>query len=231
MKIVILAYNGMTLLDAIAPYEVLSNLPEVELLFVSKKRGEIKADTGFATLKTKYNFKDITEADILIIPGATIAFIDVIKDEKTLQWIKLIDATTKFTTSVGTGSIILAKTGLLDGKFATSHWKTIPLLKEDKAIFKADRVVKDDKFITCAGASAGIDMAFTLCDELVGEDQTRAIQLVLEYDPKPLYHSGNIENCDEEVKKDANKIIKRNTNRQMGFLKKLSNRKVLNKIK
>jgi len=231
MKIVILAYNGMTLLDAIAPYEVLSNLPEVELIFVSKKRGEIKADTGFATLKTKYNFKDITEADVLIIPGSSISFIDVIKDEKTLNWIKLIDATTQFTATVGTGSIILAKTGLLTGKFATSHYKTIPLLKDDEVIYKPDYVVRDDKYYTTSGTSAGIDMAYLLCDELVGEDQTKAIQLVLEYNPKPLYNSGNIETCDEEIKLEADKILKRNANRQIGFFKKLSNRKVLKKIK
>jgi len=231
MKIAILAYNGMTMLDAIGPYEVLSNLPDVEIIFVSKKRGEIKADTGFATLKTKYNFKDVTEADILIVPGSSISFIDVIKDEKILNWIKLIDSTTKYTATVCSGSIILAKTGLLEGKFATSHYKTIPLLKDNKVIYKSDRVVRDGKFFTSAGVSAGIDMAFLLCDELVGEDQTRAIQLVLEYDPKPLYNSGSFNNCDDEVKKDADKILKRNANREIGFFKKISNRNVLKKIK
>jgi putative intracellular protease/amidase len=231
MKIAILVYNGMTMLDAIGPYEVLSNLPDVEIFFVAKKRGDIKADTGFLTIKAKYNFKDVTEADILLIPGSSISFIDVIKDEKTINWIKLIDATTQFTTSVCTGSIILAKAGLLDGLHATSHWKTIPLLKEYHAIFKTDRVVKDGKYITSAGVSAGIDMAIMLCDELVGEDQTRAIQLVLEYDPKPIYNSGNIDTCDEEIIVIANKIMKKNSKRQMGFFKMLSNRKVLKKIK
>ncbi len=231
MKIAILAYHGMTMLDAIGPYEVLSNLPEVEILFVSKKRGEIRADTGFATLKTKHNFKDVTEADILVVPGSSISFIDVIKDEKTLNWIKLIDAATKYTTAVSSGSIILAKTGLLEGKFATSHYKTIPLLKEDKVIFKSDSVVRDGKYFTSAGVSAGIDMAFLLADELVGEDHTRAIQLVLEYHPKPLYNSGHVDNCDEDIKKNADKILKRNASREIGFFKKLSNRNVLKKIK
>ena len=231
MKIAILIYNGITMLDAIGPYEVLSNLPDVEIFFVAKKRGLIKADTGFVTLKAKYNFKDISNADILIIPGSTISFIDVIKDEKTLEWIKKIDATTQLTTSVCSGSIILAKAGLLDGLHATSHWKTIPLLKDYNAIFKTDRVVKDGKYITSAGVSAGIDMAFMICDDLVGEDQTRAIQLVLEYDPKPLYNSGNIDSCDKETIELAEKILKKNSKREMSFLKLLSNRKILKKIK
>jgi len=231
MKIAILIYNGITMLDAIGPYEVLSNLPDVEIFFVAKKRGLIKADTGFATLKAKYNFKDISNADILIIPGSTISFIDVIKDEKTLEWIKNIDATTQLTTSVCSGSIILAKAGLLDGLHATSHWKTMPLLKDYNAIFKTDRVVKDGKYITSAGVSAGIDMAFMICDDLVGEDQTRAIQLVLEYDPKPLYNSGNIDSCDKETIELAEKILKKNSKREMSFLKLLSNRKILKKIK
>ena len=231
MKIAILLYHGITLLDAVGPYEVLSNLPDTEIFFVAKKRGDIKTDTGFTSIKAKYNFKEVKDADILIIPGSTVAFIDVIKDEKTLEWIKLINATTKFTTSVCSGSIILAKTGLLEGKFATSHWKTIPLLKEYEAIFKTDRVVKDDKYITSAGVSAGIDMALLLCDELVGEDQTKAIQLVIEYDPKPIYDAGNFEQADEEIRTLANKILKHKSKREMGLIKMLSNRKVLKKIK
>ncbi len=231
MKIAIFVYNGMTMLDAIGPYEVLSNLPNVEVFFVAKKKGLIKADTGFLTIKVKDNFKDVQKADVLIIPGSSISFIDVMKDEKTLAWINLINETTKFTTSVCSGSVILAKTGLLKGLHATSHWKTVPLLKEYEAIFKTDRVVRDGKFITSAGVSAGIDMAFMLCDEIVGEDATRAIQLVIEYDPKPLYNSGNKENCDDDVIEKAEEIIKNNVKREMGFFKQLSNRKVLNKMK
>lgn len=230
MKIVILLYNGITLLDAIGPYEVLSNLENIEIFFVAKKRGDVKVDTGFTSIKAKYNFSDVKEADILIIPGSTISFIDVLKDEKTLEWIKQIDTTTKFTTSVCSGSIILAKAGILNGLHATSHWKTTPLLNENNAIIKADRVVRDGKYITSAGVSAGIDMAFMLCDELVGEDYTRAIQLVLEYEPKPLYSSGNIETCDKEIIDIAEKILKNNFKREMGFFKMLSNRKVLKKI-
>ena len=231
MKIAILIYNGITMLDAIGPYEVLTNLRGAEVFFVAKKKGMIKADSNFTSLKASYSFKDVEEADILIIPGASISFIDVLKDEKTLNWIKKIDKTTKFTTSVCSGSIILAKTGLLKGLLATSHWKVTPLLEEYGVMPKLDRIVREGKYITSAGVSAGIDMAFMLCDELVGEDITKAIQLVIEYDPKPMYDSGNIQSCDEETIKIAKSILKHNVKREIGLVKYLSNRKILNKLK
>lgn len=231
MTIAILIYNGMTFLDAIGPYEVLSQLPNVEIKFVAKKRGEIKADTGFAFLKAKYNFKDVLEADILLIPGSTIAFLQVMKDEKTLEWIKTIDKTTEYTTTVCSGSVILAKTGLLSGLRATSHWKTVPLLEEFKITPVRERVVKDGKYITAAGVSAGIDMALFLCDELVGEDKTKAIQLVIEYDPKPLYSAGNFENCNEETIQLATKKLKETAKKDLSYYQMFKNRKLLKKIK
>jgi len=231
MKIAILIYNGITMLDVIGPYEVLSNIDGAEVFLVAKRKGEIKSDTGFVTLKAKYNFKDIKDADILLIPGSTIAFINVMKDVKTLDWIKNIDSTTEYTTSVCSGSIILAKTGLLHNMKATSHWKTMPLLKEYNVIPTKERVVKDGKYITAAGVSAGIDMALVLCEELIGEDKTKAIQLLIEYDPKPIYQSGNIDTCEPEVITLAEKKLKENTKREMNFLKLLANRKLLKKIK
>ena len=221
----------MTFLDAIGPYEVLSQLPDVEIKLVAKKRGEIKADTGFAFLKAKYNFKEVTEADILLIPGSTTAFLQVMKDEKTLNWIKTIDKTTQFTTSVCSGSVILAAAGLLNNLKATSHWKVLNLLNEFNATATKERVVHDDKYITAAGVSAGIDMALYLCDELVGEDQTKAIQLMLEYDPKPIYNSGNHETCEPEVITIAEKKLKKNAKKEMSLLQLFKNRKVIKKMK
>ncbi len=231
MKIVILLYHGITLLDAIGPYEVLSNLTDAKIFFVAKKRGDIKVDTGFTSIKATHNFKEVTEADILIIPGSSISFINILKEETTLAWIKKIDKTTQFTTSVCSGSIILAKTGLLHGLKATSHWKTMSLLKEYNVTAKKDRIVKEDKYITSAGVSAGIDMAFYLCDELVGEDETKAIQLILEYDPNPMYQSGNYSNCEEDIIAIAEKKLKKNAKREMGLFKQFKNRALLKKMK
>lgn len=231
MKIAILIYNGMTFLDAIGPYEVLSQLPDVEVKLVAKKRGTIKADTGFAQLKAKYNFNDITKTDILLIPGSTIAFLRIMKDEKTIEWIRKIDKTTEFTTSVCSGSLILASAGLLNGLKATSHWMSMKLLKEYNVIPTRNRIVQEGKYITAAGVSAGIDMALYLCDELVGEDETKAIQLMLEYDPKPIYNAGNVETCEPEIIKIAEKKLTRNAKKELSLFQMIKNRKILRKMR
>ncbi|MEL7004162.1 MAG: DJ-1/PfpI family protein, partial [Bacteroidota bacterium] len=128
MTIVIYIYNGLTMLDAIGPYEVLRNVKGAEIKFVSKEKGEVTADSRFVHLNTKYGIDDIKRADILLIPGSTIAFIREMKDKKVLNWISEIDKTTQRTVTVCTGSIILAATGVLKNKKATSHWKPINLL-------------------------------------------------------------------------------------------------------
>ncbi|MEN0049236.1 MAG: DJ-1/PfpI family protein [Bacteroidota bacterium] len=199
MKIAIYIYNGMTMLDAIGPYEVLRGIRDAKVYFVAEKKGEIKADSDFIHLNAKYDIEDIKEADILLIPGSTVAFLREMKNKKVLNWIKEVHKTTKWTTSVCSGSLILAATGLLKGKEATSHWKPINLLKEYDVIPKRERIVEQGKFITAAGVSAGIDMALYLSDKLVGELETKAIQLGIEYDPNPMYDAGNYTTADKEV--------------------------------
>jgi putative intracellular protease/amidase len=229
MKIAILIYNGMTMLDAIGPYEVLAQLPDAEVFFVAKKRETVKSDTGFVKIKADYNFKDITKADILLIPGATIAFVKVMKDKKTLAWIRNVDKTTKYTTSVCSGSLILASAGLLKGLKATSHWRSINLLKDFDAIPVKERFVHDEKIITAAGVSAGIDMALYLADEIVGEQQAKAIQLMIEYDASPPYNSGNYDFCEPDIIKIAEKKLTLNAKKELSVIDKIANFSTLKK--
>ena len=157
MKIIIYMYNGVTMLDAIGPYEVLRNITDVEIYFVAEKIGEIKADSGFIDISVKHSIDDpdMKAADILLIPGSTIGFIKEMKNENVLRWIKEVDKTTKWTTSVCSGSMLLASAGLLKGLKATSHWKPINLLSDFGAIPTRERVVEQGKYITAAGVSAG----------------------------------------------------------------------------
>ena len=91
MNVVIYVYDGMTMLDAIGPYEILRNVKETDIKFVSKEKGEIKADTHFIHINSKYSIDEISKADVLIIPGSSIAFVREMKDKKVLNWIKKIE--------------------------------------------------------------------------------------------------------------------------------------------
>jgi len=230
MKIVIYIYNGVTMLDAIGPYEVLRNMRFAEIYFVAESKGEIKADSNFVHLNVKYDINEIDSADILIIPGSAISFIREMKNKKVLNWIKKIDKTTKWTTSVCSGSIILAASGLLKDKEATSHWKPINLLEDFGVTPKNERIVKQGKYITAAGVSAGIDMALYLSNEIVGETETKAIQLVIEYDPNPIYDSGSISKASNEVIKMAEIKLAKDAKKEIGLMDLLKSGKTLMKI-
>ncbi len=218
------------MLDAIGPYEALRHMAGAEVLFVAEQKGEIKADSGFIDITAKYSIDFVREADILIIPGSTIAFIKEMKNEKVKQWIKDMDQTTKWTTTVCTGSLILASTGLLEGLKATSHWKPINLLREYGAEPSRERVVEQGKYITAAGVSAGIDMALILANKLVGEEEAKAIQLAIEYDPKPLFQSGNFSSADEKVIEIADNKLSDGAKKGLGFLGLLKHSKSILKM-
>ena len=116
------------MLDAIGPYEVLRNVKNAQIKLVAEEKGEITADSQFVHLNAKYSIDEVEQADVLLIPGSTIAFIKEAANKKVLDWIKGVDQHTKKTVSVCTGSIILAAAGLLEGRKATSHWKPLEML-------------------------------------------------------------------------------------------------------
>ncbi|MEM6726224.1 MAG: DJ-1/PfpI family protein [Bacteroidota bacterium] len=231
MQIIIYIYEGMTMLDAIGPYEVLRNMDGAEIKFVAKQRGEITADSQMIHINAKHSIEEIKSADILLIPGSTVGFIREMKDKKVLNWIRAINETTQKTVSVCTGSIILAATGLLEGKKATSHWKPIDLLTKFKAIPTRERIVEEGKFITAAGVSAGIDMAIYLVNQLKGELVAKASQLAIEYDPAPMFQSGNIEAASPEVIEWAEKTMEKGARKELSVLDILKHGNTLRKMK
>jgi putative intracellular protease/amidase len=231
MKIVIYIYNGITMLDAIGPYEVLHNLPGAEVFFVAERRGEIKADSGFVSINAKYEISEIKDADVLLIPGSNIAFVREMKNKNVLNWIEEMDKTTKWTVSVCTGSLILAATGLLNGLEATSHWKPIHLLKDYGVTPKRERIVEQGKYITSAGVSSGIDMALYLADRIAGETEAKVIQLRIEYDPHPIYDSGNYLKASEEVIKIAEKKMEKDAKKDIGLMDIIRSGRTILKIK
>jgi transcriptional regulator GlxA family with amidase domain len=120
-------------------------------------------------------------------------------DAAVLEWIRAIDATTTWTTSVCTGSMLLAAAGLLEGKEATSHWASLERLRGYGAIPTGRRVVEQGKIVTAAGVSSGIDMALTLTARVAGDEFAQAVQLGIEYDPQPPFDAGSPDKAPSEI--------------------------------
>lgn len=190
----IFVYDGYNTLDAIGPYQVLSELMGVDIFFVAKNKGLIKNQRGLK-VQVEKSFEDVNQLDILVIPGGAVETFMQTQDTTVLNWIRMIDKHSTYTTSVCTGGWILGATGLLNGKNATTNWyranEFMPLYG---ASYKQERYVKDGKYWTSAGVTAGMDMALAIVDDLMGEKYTQGVMLDLEYNPKPPYNAGSVEN-------------------------------------
>lgn len=189
MRTVILVFDGITALDAIGPYEVLRSVPGWEVQFAGKSRGEVRTDSGALGLSADHALAEVGQPEIVLVPGG-IGNRALMEDEEVLAWLREVDATTTWTTSVCTGSLVLGAAGLLDGKRATGHWLFLEPLREFGADPVGGRFVEDGKTMTAAGVSAGIDMALHLVGREVGPEVAEAVQLAIEYDPQPPFDSG-----------------------------------------
>lgn len=198
MQIAILVFPRLTALDAIGPYEVLSRLPGAELTFVAPNPGELRTDTGRLGITADAALSDVTDPDVLVVPGG-VGNRPLLSDERLLDWVRAVDKSSTWTTSVCTGSLVLGAAGLLEGKRATSHWAYRDALRDYGAEPVAERVVEDGKIITAAGVSAGIDMALTLAARLTHDNVARAIQLGIEYDPAPPFDAGSPEKAGPDL--------------------------------
>ena len=223
MEIVIYLYNGITALDAVGPYEVLSRLPNANVKFVGETKGIIVSDSHFLKLIADYEISEIEKADILLIPGSVIGFLRETRKNNVKDWIKKIHQTTQWTVSVCTGSILLASTGILKGLRASSHWAVIHLLKDYGAIPALERFVREDKIMTSQGVSAGIDMSLYLASQIVGVEQAKAYQLMIEYFPQPPLNYRLIEETREETKQLARKLTEVRVKKDMSMFEMAKN--------
>ena len=190
MQIAMVLYDRFTALDVVGPYEALSRLPDARVDFVAGQAGPVRADSGFLTLTADKALADVPHPDVVVVPGGPGTFTEI-ENETFLDWLRAVDATTAWTTSVCSGSLLLAAAGLLRDRRAASHWLTLDFLPQYGAEPTADRVVTDGKYVTAAGVSAGIDMALTLVGRIAGDEHAQAVQLLTEYDPRPPYDAGS----------------------------------------
>jgi transcriptional regulator GlxA family with amidase domain len=192
MQIVILIFPGLTALDAIGPYEVLRSVPGWEVRFVGPEKGTLRTDSGALGLSADYSLGEVSEADIVLVPGGK-GNRPLLTDETVLNWLREMDAGSKWTTSVCTGALVLGAAGLLEGKRATTYWPYLGQLAKYGADPVGGRFVEDGKTITAAGVSAGIDMAFHLVGQEAGPEVAQTVQLGIEYDPQPPFDAGSPE--------------------------------------
>ena len=199
VDIVFLIFDRITALDAVGPYEVLSRLPEANVTFCAPEgAGTIRTDNGFLGLAADESMADVGSADILVVPGG-FGTRPLMKNQAVLDWVRGIDAVTRWTTSVCTGSLVLGAAGLLTGRPATTHWMAMKTLAGTGAHPTKQRVVRSDKYVTAAGVSAGIDMALLLAAWEAGDDVAQALQLAIEYDPQPPFDSGSPDKAPPEI--------------------------------
>jgi putative intracellular protease/amidase len=201
MQVAIALFPRNTALDSIGPYEVLQRVPCIDVVFVGQRRGEVRTDNGMLGLMCDATFDEVTQPDVLLVPGG-VGTRTLLRDEAMLDWVREVHRHTRFTTSVCTGSLVLAAAGLLDGLTATTHWSTQDVLGSLGAVYTAQRVVEHlpQRIITAAGVSSGIDMALRLVELLVDRQAAEASQLMIEYDPQPPFNSGTLDKASESIR-------------------------------
>ncbi len=198
MEIAIPLFDRFTALDAVGPYEVLSRLPGARVRFLAAEAGPVRTENGMLAITADERLSALPEPDVLMVPGG-FGTRALMSDEPMLDWIRHAHAQSRWTTSVCTGSLLLAAAGVLDGLQATSHWMVLDALADYGAQPLSQRVVQQGKVITAAGVSAGIDMALTLAAQIAGEDVAQAIQLGIEYDPEPPFAAGSPGSAPERI--------------------------------
>jgi transcriptional regulator GlxA family with amidase domain len=190
-------YDQMTALDLIGPYEALASHPQLTPYFAAGRVGGVRCDNGL-TLQADVTFDELPNPELIVVPGSS-HWRTALNDEVLIAWLAAAYPTATWTTSVCTGSTLLAKAGILTGRPATTHWAVRDILAAHGAVVSTERVLFDGDVITCAGVSAGIDMALTLAATLWGEPAAKAIQLGLEYDPQPPFDSGSPDKAPPEI--------------------------------
>ena len=200
VQVAIPLFPRFTALDAVGPYEVLQRIPHVDIVFVGHSRGEVRSENGLLGLSVDATFEDVLAPEVVVFPGG-VGTRALERDARVLDWLRTAHATTRYTTSVCTGSLVLGAAGLLQGLTATTHWSCYRELSAHGAEPTAERVVEqlDHRIITAAGVSSGIDMALRLTELLVDRTAAQAAQLMIEYDPQPPFDCGTVAKADDSV--------------------------------
>jgi len=211
-------FEGMTQLDLTGPLEVFSRFPENKIHLISKSVDPLKCDRGLTIIPDTSFETCPLKLDVLFVPGGP-GISGLLKDDEYLNFIRSKGQST-YITSVCTGSIALAACGLLDGFKATTHWLSMELLKRFNVVTVDERVVVDRNRITGAGVTSGIDFSLMLSSILFGEQRAKEVQLLIEYNPQPPFHSGHPSLAEHSI---VNTVKKQREEIQEKRLKEIDN--------
>jgi putative intracellular protease/amidase len=184
MRLTILLFDGFTALDVVGGYEVLANVPGIELEFAAAEHGVVAADTGRLGMFAYRRFDQLVSTDILYVPGGP-GIAAALEDQALLDCICRLDATSQWTVSICNGAELLGAAGLLAGRRVTTNWFARSRVAAYGAVIETARFHRDGKLVTGAGVSASIDAGLFLAGLLAGEATARLIQFGIEYFPDP----------------------------------------------
>lgn len=185
MRLSIVLFDGFTALDVVGGYEVLANVPGVEVEFVAASRGVVATDTRRLGMLAYRSLDEVTSCDILYVPGGP-GVVPALDDAEFLNRLASLHATATWTFSACNGVALLAAAGILTpGQRATTNWGWRDRLAGYGVDVVTERYHRDGSVVTAAGVSAAIDGALFLAGLIAGEEVARLIQLGIEYFPAP----------------------------------------------
>jgi transcriptional regulator GlxA family with amidase domain len=191
-------WQNMTALDVIGPQQVLGFVPNFNVITVAKTKDPVTTDTNLRILPD-HDLASCPPLDILLVGGGIDPSAEM-QDEEVMAWFRTTGSSAQYVTSVCTGALILAESGLLDGYTATTHWAYREELASYPGVELGEgRVVTDRNRITGGGVTAGIDFGFALVSKLAGDEVAAGLQLLGEYDPQPPTPFGNPDNAPAEL--------------------------------
>jgi len=182
----VVLFEGFELLDVFGPLEawgMLANMGKCKITTVSERSGAVTSAQGPKAI-AEFGFNDCPHLDLILIPGG-IGTRKEISNRVLLDWLTSRAEKAEVVTTVCTGTAILAHTGLLDGRRATTNKRAFKWVAEQRANVnwvREARWVEDGKFATSSGVSAGIDMALAVMARLYGAQTAEAIAIAMEYE-------------------------------------------------
>lgn len=184
-------YSGVNALDVVGPHEVLARLREVEVKLIGSRPGPVVTDTRALMLHATHDW-NAADVDVLVIPGGR-GVAAVAKESDFLEVLATAAERAREVLTVCTGSVLLARTGRMVGRRATTHWAHRGELAALGVEVSEERTCRDGSWWSAAGVSAGIDLALRFVGEAVSSRLAQRLTVAMEYDPHPPFGPGRLD--------------------------------------